>query len=189
MQGFALFKTAIGWASVAWGPRGIIGAQLPEREAAAVRANMRRRFPEAEESEAPAAIQRVIDDVVALMEGKRKDLRDAKLDFERIPEFHRRVYDIARAIPPGEVLTYGQVAEKLGEPGAARAVGQAMGANPFAPIVPCHRVLGANGKTGGFSARGGTETKMRLLNIEGAKLDQSPSLFDALPLAAPPRRR
>lgn len=190
MQGFALFKTAIGTAAVAWGPRGIIGAQLPEREAAGVRAGMHRRFPEAQESEPPAAVQRVIDDIVALMEGERRDLRDAQLDFERIPEFHRRVYDVARAIAPGEVLTYGQLAEKLGEPGAARAVGQAMGANPFAPIVPCHRVLGANGKTGGFSARGGTETKMRLLTIERAQPGGAPSLFADLPLAAkPPRRR
>jgi methylated-DNA-[protein]-cysteine S-methyltransferase len=188
MQGFALFKTAIGTAAVAWGPRGIIGAQLPERDAAAVRADMHRRFPDAAEAPPPPAVQPVIDDIVALMDGAPKDLLDAKLDLDRIPDFHRRVYDITRAIRPGQTLSYGEVAEKLDAPGAARAVGQALGANPFPIIVPCHRVLGAGGKVGGFSARGGTTTKMRLLNIEGAKVDQSPALFDRLPLVAPPRR-
>jgi methylated-DNA-[protein]-cysteine S-methyltransferase len=123
-----------------------------------------------------------------LMDGAPKDLLDAKLDLDRIPDFHRRVYDVTRAIPPGQTLSYGEVAEKLDAPGAARAVGQALGANPFPIIVPCHRVLGAGGKVGGFSARGGTTTKMRLLNIEGAKVSQSPALFDQLPLVAPPRK-
>jgi methylated-DNA-[protein]-cysteine S-methyltransferase len=188
MQGFALFKTAIGTAAVAWGPGGIVGSQLPERGAAGVRADMRRRFPDATEAPPPPAVQPVIDDIVALMDGAPKDLLDAKLDLDRIPDFHRRVYDVTRAIPPGQTLSYGEVAEKLDAPGAARAVGQALGANPFPIIVPCHRVLGAGGKVGGFSARGGTTTKMRLLNIEGAKVDQSPALFDQLPLVAPPRR-
>lgn len=188
MQSFALFETAIGTAAVAWGPRGIIGAQLPELGATAVRADMRRRFPDAKEATPPAAVQHVIDDIVALMNGKPKNLRDAKLDLERIPDFHRRVYDVTRAIPPGQTLSYGEVAEKLDAPGAARAVGQALGANPFPIIVPCHRVLGAGGRVGGFTARGGTTTKMRLLNIEGAKVGQLPALFDQLPLVAPPRR-
>jgi methylated-DNA-[protein]-cysteine S-methyltransferase len=85
-----------------------------------------------------------------------------------VPEFHRRVYDVARTIPPGATLTYGDIAARLGEPGSARAVGQALGRNPFPIIVPCHRVLAANGQLGGFSATGGSATKRRLLTIEGA---------------------
>lgn len=189
IEGFAVFKTAIGTAAIAWGPRGIIGSQLPEPSAAEARAAMRRRFPDAKESEPPPAIRRVIDDITALMTGEAKDLRDAALDMDGIPDFHRRVYDVARAIPPGRTLSYGEVAEKLDAPGAARAVGAALGQNRFPIIVPCHRVLGANGKVGGFSAKGGTTTKMRLLNIEGAKLAEKPFLFSDLPLAAPPRKR
>ena len=90
---------------------------------------------------------------------------------------HRRVYAIARAIPPGATLTYGEVAGRLGEPHASRAVGQALGANPFPIVVPCHRVLAAGGKAGGFSAEGGIRTKLRLLQIEGAVFGGAPGLF------------
>lgn len=185
---FALFETAIGTAAVAWGPRGIVGSQLPEPSPAEARAHMHRRFPDATEEPPPRAVQTVIDDVVALMRGEKKALLDAALDMDGIPDFHRRVYDVARAIPPGQTLTYGDVAEKLDAPGSARAVGQALGQNRFPILVPCHRVLGAGGKVGGFTARGGTTTKMRLLNIEGAKVNERPVLFSDLPLAAPPRK-
>lgn len=187
-QAFALFQTAIGTAAVAWSPRGILGSQLPEPSVAEARAHMHRRFPNAAEAPPPPVIQGVIDDIVALMKGEAKDLLGAKLDMDGIPDFHRRVYDVARAIPPGKTLTYGEVADKLDAPGAARAVGQALGANRFPIIVPCHRVLGSGGKVGGFTARGGTSTKMRLLNIEGAKVNEKPFLFSDLPLAAPPRK-
>jgi methylated-DNA-[protein]-cysteine S-methyltransferase len=189
-EGFALIETAIGTAAVAWGPHGIVGAQLPEPTEGEARGHMRRRFPDATEAAPPPKIRQVMNDIAALMRGEPKDLADAKLDMDGIPDFHQRVYEVARAIPPGETLTYGEVAEKLNAPGAARAVGQALGANRFPIIVPCHRVLGAGGKVGGFSARGGTTTKMRLLNIEGAHVKQKsgPALFDALPLVAPPRR-
>ena len=86
-----------------------------------------------------------------------------------MPPFHRRVYEVARTIPPGATLSYGEIATRLGAPGSARAVGQALGRNPFAIVVPCHRVLAAGGKLGGFSANGGVTTKLRLLSIEGAQ--------------------
>jgi methylated-DNA-[protein]-cysteine S-methyltransferase len=187
-QGFALFETAIGTCAIAWGPRGIVGASLPSKSAAQSRASMRKRFPEATEVTPPAPVQTVISDIIALLQGEKRDLKNATLDMEGVPDFHRRVYDLARDIPPGEVLTYGEVAKRLSDPGAARAVGQALGANPFPIIVPCHRVLASGGKTGGFSAPLGLETKMQMLTIERAKLDNKPSLFDDLPLAAKPRR-
>src|SRR5207244_11104545 len=96
----------------------------------------------------------------------------------RLSEFHRRVYAIARAIPPGRTLTYGDIANRLGDPTAARAVGRALGENPFPIVVPCHRVLAANGKLGGFSAPGGPPTKLTLLRIEGAEAAAQLGLFD-----------
>ena len=97
------------------------------------------------------------------------------LDLDGVPEFHRRVYDVARAIPPGETRSYGEVAAALGEPGAAQAVGRALGRNPVPIVVPCHRVLAADGRLHGFSAPGGIETKRRMLALEGAG---APTLFD-----------
>ena len=101
----------------------------------------------------------------------------ARLDMDGVPEFHRRVYELARAIPPGQTLTYGEIARRLGDPSQARAVGAALGANPFPFLVPCHRVLAANGRTGGFSAPGGVSTKLRILEIEGARANAIPTLF------------
>jgi methylated-DNA-[protein]-cysteine S-methyltransferase len=95
----------------------------------------------------------------------------------RVPAFHRRVYEFARTIAPGRTMTYGEIAAHLGDPTAARAVGQALGANPFAIIVPCHRVLAAGGRAGGFSAPGGVDTKRRLLEIERARIGNEPQLF------------
>ncbi len=100
------------------------------------------------------------------------------LDLEQVPPFHRRVYEVARTIPPGSTLTYGEIASRLGEPRLARDVGQALGRNPFAIVVPCHRVVAAGGKTGGFSAGGGVRTKLRMLAIEGAPAAGTIPLFD-----------
>ena len=121
--------------------------------------------------------------MVALLNGERRDLNDVTIDTQALPAFNRKVYDIARTIPPGATLTYGEIAERLGDKLLARAVGQALGENPIPLIVPCHRVLAAGGKTGGFSAPGGVVTKLQLLTIEGAE-PGGPTLFERLPLAA-----
>jgi len=105
---------------------------------------------------------------VALLAGQPRDLQYVRLDLAQVPPFHQHVYAIVRQIPPGQTRSYGQVAALCGDRQAARAVGQAMARNPFPIIVPCHRVLAAGGKSGGFSARGGVSTKLRLLAIEGA---------------------
>jgi methylated-DNA-[protein]-cysteine S-methyltransferase len=97
---------------------------------------------------------------------------------DALPEFDRRVYEVARGIAPGATLSYGEIAARLGERGLARDVGQALGRNPFPIIVPCHRVLAAGGKAGGFSANGGVTTKLRLLTIERARTSDAPTLFD-----------
>ena len=164
--GAALFDTAIGRCGIAWGPRGIVGVQLPEA-AGAERARLLRRSPGAAESAPPPEVRRVIGHIVALLAGESPDLRSALLDMSAIPEFDRRVYDVTRAIPRGATRSYGEIAVALGEPDASRAVGQALGRNPFPIIVPCHRVLAADGRPGGFSAPGGVATKLKLLAIEG----------------------
>jgi methylated-DNA-[protein]-cysteine S-methyltransferase len=167
--GFALFATAIGACGIAWGLRGIAGVQLPEASESATRARMARRFPAWREAEPPPGVRRAIASIQALLEGEALDLMEIELDLEGIGEFHRRVYEITRRIPPGRTRTYGDIAQELGDKSLSRAVGQALGLNPFAPVVPCHRVLAAGGKPGGFSAHGGAASKLRMLAIEGAR--------------------
>jgi len=175
---FTLFDTAIGRCGIAWGARGVIGVQLPEGRELQTRARMLERVPDAREAPPPPEVQRAIDAIAALVRGEANDLSAVKLDMERVPPFHRRVYEAARTIPPGATLSYGEVAARLGAPGSARAVGQALGRNPFAIVVPCHRVLAAGGKIGGFSANGGIATKLRLLSIESTHASGSGALFD-----------
>ena len=182
--GFVLFDTAIGPCGMAWGERGIVGCFLPESDEAITRRRMRQRFPGAPEGNAPGWVQALAERVVALLRGEAVALHDAPLDMSGVPELHRRVYEIALRIRPGDTLSYGDIARELGDLSLARAVGQALGRNPFAPIVPCHRVLAAGGKSGGFSARGGLALKLQLLTIEGARFGDAPGLFDAAPEAA-----
>lgn len=176
--GFALFDTAIGTCALAWGARGLIGVQLPEENGeAATRTRMRRRFPDLTEAVPPESAQKAVAAIQALLQGAPDDLGDIELDMSHVSEFHQRIYAIARRIPPGQTRTYGEIAAELGDKGLSRAVGQAMGHNPFAPVVPCHRVLAAGNKPGGFSAGGGALTKLRMLDIEGARPNGMASLF------------
>ncbi len=176
---YTLFPSPLGICGIAWSEGGLTGVQLPEADEAATRQRMARRFPDIAEDTPPPFVLEAIAAVTALLEGhpgEPRDLTHLPLDMAGVPPFHQRVYELTRRIPPGETLTYGEVAQRLGEPGAARAVGQALGANPFAPVVPCHRVLGAQTGTGGFSAHGGLLTKLKMLEIEGARFG-GPGLF------------
>ena len=176
-SGILVFETPIGPCGLAWGERGLIGVSLPERDAGAVRARLRRRFPEATGSEPPQDVLDARDRILALLSGERPDLSPIRLDLDRVGDFEQRLYAIARAIPPGQVMTYGELAARLGQPHGAQAVGQAMGKNPWPIVVPCHRVVGSNGKLGGFSAPGGVKTKLRILEIEGALKPETLPLF------------
>jgi methylated-DNA-[protein]-cysteine S-methyltransferase len=168
---YCVFDTAIGAGGVAWNTTGVTGVQLPEPDAARVRARLRRRFPDAVERAPTAPIQAAIERIARLLDGDTSDdLADIELDLTRAPEFAQQVYAVARRIAPGETRTYGQVATELGDPLLARDVGQALARNPCPIIVPCHRVLAAGGKLGGFSAAGGVQTKQRLLAIERARI-------------------
>lgn len=177
-RAFALFDTPVGACGLVWGECGLIGALLPEANPNATRMRAQQRFAGAKEAAPDADVQQVMHRVTALLHGTHDDLADVPLDLRAVHAFHRRVYELARRIVPGKTLTYGEVALQLGDAGAARAVGQALGANPFPIIVPCHRVLAAGQRSGGFSAYGGAKMKLRLLQIEGAPLGGAPGLFD-----------
>jgi methylated-DNA-[protein]-cysteine S-methyltransferase len=169
MSAYTLFETAMGTCGIAWGENGIVGVQLPECNPSATLSRLlRRQGGDASPGLPPPQIQRTIEDIVALLAGKARDLQRSPLDLTQVPDFSRRIYDVVRRIPPGQTLSYGDVAARCGDPATARTVGQAMARNPFPIIVPCHRVLAAHGKNGGFSAYGGVSTKLKLLAIEGA---------------------
>jgi methylated-DNA-[protein]-cysteine S-methyltransferase len=185
-RSFALFDTALGRCGIAWSDRGITRIMLPEASDAATWHRLTRDAPDAAEAAAPPAIEAAIALIVRHVGGEPAALDTIVLDLDGVPAFHRQVYEAARTIPSGQTVSYGALARTLGKPGAARAIGQAMGKNPFPIVVPCHRVLAANHATGGFSAHGGVETKAKLLAAEGVTLATQPQLPFA---AAPPPRR
>jgi methylated-DNA-[protein]-cysteine S-methyltransferase len=167
---YAVFASPIGRCAVAWTSRGIIGLELPSGSPEGPGDRFVRRWGAARRAKPPVSIQKAIDAIVALLRGRKRSLQNLALDLDAIGPFGRKVYEAARGIPPGTTLTYGELAERIGSPGAARAVGRALAQNPIPVIVPCHRVVGARGKLVGFSASGGVATKRRLLDIEGAQL-------------------
>ncbi len=177
-QKFALFDTAIGVCGIEWGPRGINAVQLPMGSEEKTRRRIRQRHGDIDEAAPIEQVQRAIDRITKLLAGERDDLKDIALDLEEVPAFNRSVYEIARAIPPGETMTYGDIAKRLGGVELSRDVGQALGRNPCPIVVPCHRVLAAGQKPGGFSANGGVVTKLKMLAIEGAVVNHTPNLFD-----------
>ena len=183
VQGLHIFETAIGPCGLAWSDAGVTGAALPEPTAEETLTRLRRRRPDAEVRDPPVFIQEAATAIIALTRGEAADLTAVPLDQQGYPEFDRKVWAITHAIPVGETLTYGDIARRLGDVSLSRAVGQALGANPIPIIVPCHRVVASDGRTGGFSAPGGVATKLKLLNIERAATSPEPLLFGDLPLA------
>jgi methylated-DNA-[protein]-cysteine S-methyltransferase len=192
--GLALFDTDIGRCGIAWGDHGLLGVQLPEATEARTLSRLAQKAPRAREVALPDHVRQACDAMAELLRGAARDLTFVAVDMEQVPAFNRSVYDIARTIAPGETLTYGDIATRLGDKLLSRAVGKALGENPFPIVIPCHRVLAANGKTGGFSANGGVSTKFRMLAIERARIashasEDAPMLFDPGLSIAPQRRR
>lgn len=182
MSGFAFFDTPAGLCGLAWNDAlEICGGQLPEPTSELTRRRMQQRFPDLQETEPPPTMAEVLRRLAAALQGAPDTLEDVPLADADVPEFNRRVYALARRIPPGQTRSYGELAAELGGPAVARAVGQALGRNHFAPLVPCHRVMAANGQSGGFSGPGGLKTKLHLLQLEGAPLGNAspdqPGLF------------
>jgi methylated-DNA-[protein]-cysteine S-methyltransferase len=181
LHGFTLFSTAIGQCALVWNDHGIAAVRLPEQSEGRMLSRLYRQFPLLQAAAPPRAMQQAVDGMVALLEGEARDLRFCALDLRGAAPFHRRVYAAAQDILPGKTKTYGEIAALLGDPGSARAVGQALGHNPFPIIVPCHRVLASGAQSGGFSAPGGVSTKLRMLLIEGAEIGGARGLFDREP--------
>ncbi len=188
-ESFALFDTPIGACAIVWCGARVTGAALPAPLTERLADLVARRHPGAREAAPPPFVAEAIEAIVALLSGEPHDLKDIPLDLDELGAFERGVYALARDIPPGQTRTYGELARELGDVALSRRVGQALGRNPFPIIVPCHRILAAGGRTGGFSAPGGVDTKFRILEIERANA-AAPSLFAASGgLAFAPRAR
>jgi len=174
---YCLFETAIGVCGVAWGRLGISRLHLPERSPGITERRLRGCLAHAGAGVPPAPVRAATGLLERYFAGATVDFSGVALDLTGTSPFHRKIYGAARALAWGETATYGELARQAGSPGAGRAVGQAMGRNPVPIIIPCHRVLAAGGKIGGFSAHGGTLTKQRLLALEGVYLGHgSPGL-------------
>lgn len=184
-QHYTLFDTAFGRCALAWNGHALTAVRLPDHSDALTRANLLARQPDAVQSledtpEAepwPRFVAHAVQSIRAHLAGQPHDLRDLPLDWHGVQPFETRVYTAARALDPGQTCTYGEMANAIGEPGAMRAVGQALGHNPWPLVVPCHRVLAAGGRLGGFSAPGGSETKRRLLVLEMGMFRREGELF------------
>jgi methylated-DNA-[protein]-cysteine S-methyltransferase len=157
----APFDTALGVCAVRWSATGIVGVELPGRRT-------RDLAPPGGGAAMPGFVREAIRGMTAVLAGEPRDLRDLPLDIDGIDPFRRDVYAAARSIPPGRTATYGETARAIGFPDGARDVGAALSRNPFPIVVPCHRVIAANGALTGFSVAGGLETKRRMLELEGA---------------------
>jgi methylated-DNA-[protein]-cysteine S-methyltransferase len=167
-----IFASAIGPCGVAWSDRGLVALQFPERDETATVKRLTARAASAGAAEPPDAVASVIAGVRRYLDGERIEFSSAAVDLADVEPFRRRIYETLRAIGYGRTTTYGELARTLGLDGweGARDIGEAMGRNPVPIVIPCHRVLAAGGKLGGFSAPGGVATKRTLLTLEGVAI-------------------
>jgi len=165
---YLIFETASGFCSIVWNSVGITRFQLPTKSAKAAERNLLRRVPGAQPGAPTPEVVKAVAGAKRYFEGEEMDFSDFKLDLSDQDAFFKQIYAAARQVGWGRTTTYGTLAKELGAgPEAARDVGQAMAKNPVPLIIPCHRVLAAGGKVGGFSAPGGSATKIRMLELEG----------------------
>jgi methylated-DNA-[protein]-cysteine S-methyltransferase len=170
---YCVFETAAGFCAIAWSDAGIVRFHLPSSTAAATERSVLRRLVDAEAGTPPAEVSAVIEAAKRYFAGEAIDFSNVALDLRGQDEFFRKIYAAARRVGWGRTTTYGSLAKELGAgPEAARDVGQAMAKNPVPLIIPCHRVLAAGGKLGGFSAPGGSASKQRMLEMEGRPVEQ-----------------
>ncbi len=182
--GISIFETVIGFCGIAWRDAKIIGVEIGSHEEKEIRHRLDERLADAQVIPPPDYVRAAIAQIKMLLDGGTPDFSRLPLALDSLPDLNRQVYAIICELNVGETTTYGAIARRIGDVSLSQAVGYALGKNPFPIIVPCHRVLGSHGKVGGFSAAGGIETKLRLLNIERARTTGEPDLFGGLPLQA-----
>jgi methylated-DNA-[protein]-cysteine S-methyltransferase len=175
-----VFDTRLGACGIAWSERGVTRLQLPERTPSATERRLRAGSADGGGGVPPAPVREAMAMLERYFAGERVDFASVALDLGGVGPFHRKVYDVARSLGWGQTASYGDLARQAGSPGAARAVGQAMGHNPVPIVIPCHRVLASGRKIGGFSAYGGALTKERLLALEGVHLGGGTPLLPGL---------
>jgi len=174
-QHYFIFETAGGFCGIAWNNVGITRFQLPTRSLEATERILQHRVPGAEPGAPTPEVVEAVAAVKRYFEGEETDFSGFRLDLGEQDAFFEKIYAAARRVGWGHTTTYGALAKELGAgPEAARDVGQAMAKNPVALIIPCHRVLAAGGKVGGFSAPGGTAVKIRMLELEGVHVEPPP---------------
>ena len=183
-----LFDTAIGICGIAWSNRGLVAVQLPEADAATTEQRLARKSRSAGAAEPTPAMARLIGDIQGYLAGARTDFSAVPVDLQGIDDYRRTLYEAMRAIGYGVTTTYGELAKSLGATGweGARHVGEAMGKNPVPVVIPCHRVLAAGKKIGGFSAYGGAKTTEKLLALEGVKLPSAAEPKSSAPKSSAP---
>ena len=182
-QQYHVFGTAGGFCGIAWNAVGITRFQLPAENASATERNLLRRVPGAEPATPPQSVLDTVSAVRRYFAGEETDFSNVELDLAGQAEFFMRIYAAARRIGWGQTSTYGTLAREIGVgPEAARGVGQAMANNPIPLLIPCHRVLAAGGKVGGFSAPGGAASKIRMLELEGVQFSSAPPAQQSLGL-------
>ena len=170
---FHLFDTTLGLCGVAWNGRGLVAVQLPEKDRAATERRLATKS-QGTPAQPPAWVAVLIDDIRKYCAGEKIDFSAIAVDLGAMDDFRQKLYTALREVAFGGTITYGELAKRLDLPGweGARDVGEAMGRNPMPIVIPCHRVLAAGNKPGGFSAYGGTTTKKKLLALEGVDLDK-----------------
>jgi len=170
-----VFETALGFVGIAWNGGGLTRLCLFQRERAAVERRLDRfGASPAEAADAPPWIAALLRDIGAYAQGREIDFSGVPVDLPGVDDFRAAIYAAARTLGFGQTTTYGELAKRAGHAGLPRETGQALGANPVPLVIPCHRILAAGGKIGGFSAPGGSTTKARMLALEGVRLDPPP---------------
>ena len=172
--GHAVLETVIGFMGIAWSEKGLIRLCLPEKSREAVERRLMRHAGVAANTEQPQWVVELIASIKAYASGEDVDFSGVPVDLEGVDDFRLAIYDAARKLAFGETTTYGELARRAGHAGLARETGAALGANPVPLVIPCHRILAAGGKIGGFSAPGGSTTKEKMLAMEGVRLGPPP---------------
>lgn len=178
IPGHMVFETALGFVGIAWSVTGLTRLSLFQRDRAAVERRMERlglTGAASNEDDAPAWVAALVRDIKAYAEGEEIGFSGVPVDLAGVDDFRLAIYAAARNLAYGETTTYGELAKRAGQAGLPRETGQALGANPVPLVIPCHRILAAGGKIGGFSAPGGSTTKERMLALEGVRVGPPPA--------------